>query len=90
MGEYNTDTAEDCDEYNICMPEVISRSITNVMVHENYRKVAKNKHDDIALLRLNSPVIYSDFVSPICLPLLPSQWNKNYTNLAFSASGWGD
>uniref|UniRef100_A0A8C2MPL8 Serine protease 38 n=1 Tax=Cricetulus griseus TaxID=10029 RepID=A0A8C2MPL8_CRIGR len=42
-------------------------------------------HGDVALLQLKSPIVFSDFVLPICLP--PS--NLNLNNLSCWATGWG-
>jgi prostasin len=89
LGEWNLETDNDCDARNTCIPAPVSIKVVKTIVHHNYRSRASNKHDDIALLRLKKPAGFADVVSPICLPLDPSQWNKTYDGLSFTAAGWG-
>ncbi|XP_072268563.1 coagulation factor VII [Pyxicephalus adspersus] len=44
------------------------RKVVEIIIHENYRKVTANYDHDIALLRLNASVNYTDYVVPMCLP----------------------
>lgn len=73
-----------------CSPPVVVKRIVKEVVHPNYNAQAKNKRDDIALLRLASEVELTDFVATICLHLDASQWNQDYTGDDFSAAGWGE
>lgn len=59
--------------------------MSQVIVHPNYNDSLYN--NDIALMKLNSPVNYSDYIRPICLASRSSLFN-NAT--ACWASGWGD
>lgn len=92
LGEWNTETDPDCHDHNqnTCNPPVIINKIVKTIVHPNYRPSAKNKHDNIALLRLEKPVKYSETVAPICLPHDPSLWNQKFTGKHFTAAGWGE
>ncbi|KAH8311007.1 hypothetical protein KR044_003848 [Drosophila immigrans] len=63
------------------------RQVISVTIHEDYTP-ANFTDADIALLRMASPVSFSDFIKPICL------WNENYRlqlpsgHLSYVA-GWG-
>ncbi|XP_045139998.1 transmembrane protease serine 11G-like [Echinops telfairi] len=47
-------------------PSLMRRNVQSIIIHENY---AAHKHeDDIAVVRLASPVIFSDDVHRVCLP----------------------
>lgn len=60
------------------------RSVQRVVTHQDYNP--RTEANDIALIQLNSPVVFSDVVQPACLP---------QTTVAASAfsncyiSGWG-
>ncbi|CAL1533151.1 unnamed protein product, partial [Lymnaea stagnalis] len=43
------------------------RTVEKIVVHEEYDP--RTQHDSIALLRLDSPVVFTEHVKPICLPL---------------------
>ncbi|XP_032874735.1 transmembrane protease serine 9-like [Amblyraja radiata] len=45
----------------------MSRSIRRIMTHPNY-SIPRNFNNDIAVLELSSPLIFNDFIQPICLP----------------------
>jgi Trypsin len=65
----------------------VTNNVTEIISHENYRIPKLGKHYDIALLRLEEKVIFNDFVKPICLPLDPKLWEKDYKGLRFTATG---
>lgn len=44
--------------------------------------------NDVALIKLPSPINYTDVIRPACLPL-KSSINQNLTNTYMVASGWG-
>lgn len=59
------------------------RNVTNILVHENFS--ASTLHNNIALLRLSSPMEYDANVAPVCLP----DWNVNYDSEGCVVTGWG-
>ncbi|XP_058522638.1 transmembrane protease serine 11G-like [Ochotona princeps] len=65
-------------------PPLMRRNVQSIIVHENY---AAHKHeDDIAVVKLSTPVLYSEEVHRVCLPdaafeVLPK--NKVFV------TGWG-
>ena len=72
LGEWNLNTEVDCDdEYlydKFCSDPPIDVKIAEIIPHPQYYSNDKNQFNDIALLRLEREVQYSDFIKPICLP----------------------
>ncbi|XP_055525728.1 CLIP domain-containing serine protease B9-like isoform X2 [Wyeomyia smithii] len=69
LGEYDTTTEIDCieqDNERICADPPLDVPIEEKLPHPEYNETTKL--NDIALLRLNRDIRYSDFVQPICLP----------------------
>lgn len=77
----------DVDDPEFCAPPLVRNQITEKIIHEHYRAASKDQHFDIALLRLESKVEFNEFVKPICLPLDPTMWAKDYTNYTFEVAG---
>ncbi|XP_006800404.1 coagulation factor VII [Neolamprologus brichardi] len=61
--------------------------VAEIIMHENY--VSSTADNDIALLRLASPIIYTQYAVPVCLPT----WNLSTRVLwmirLHTVSGWG-
>ena len=51
--------------------------------HPDYN--SKTKDNDFAIIKLASPVSFSDYVVPACLP----STSANYDDVAAKATGWG-
>jgi len=47
-------------------PDAVYASVSHVILHADYN--ISNYHNDIGLLRLTTPVQYTDSILPICLP----------------------
>lgn len=92
IGDWKLATEIDCSEQDnaFCAPPVIENNIVEAKVHTSYNGSSKNQYFDIALLKLENKVEFNDFVKPICLPLDPPLWTKDYTNHTFVATGWGE
>ena len=75
--------------------KIIERKVIQFEVHPNF---LGNRNNDIAILVLESPLEYNQFVSPICLPTLSKMAKlemmkldrKIETGITLSVSGWGD
>lgn len=92
MGEYNTETLTDCDQDNDCSTnQHVDISVEQAIPHTGFDDSSVNRHNDIALIRLDRYVDYNDFIKPVCMP-----WAVNGgIQRSFSAgtnltvAGWG-
>ncbi|ROT77360.1 putative trypsin-1 [Penaeus vannamei] len=62
---------------------VVSRSVSQIIEHPDYQP--GNEINDIALIKLSSPVQVSDTVLPVCMP--PP--NPTYAGKTATVTGWG-
>ncbi|KAK5647655.1 hypothetical protein RI129_002547 [Pyrocoelia pectoralis] len=85
LGEHNALTEIDCEE-GICAEPVQDFRPTQLIVHKHYDQPAYK--NDIALIRLNRPAIYNDWVQPICIPF-GDQLVKSYEGVTAEVAGWG-
>ena len=65
-------------------PNEVSRSVARIILHPNYDSDSSN--NDIALLRLSSPVKFTDFIRPVCLAASGSVFNNGTDSWV---TGWG-
>ncbi|XP_064110506.1 venom serine protease Bi-VSP-like [Macrobrachium nipponense] len=61
----------------------VERRISSFRLHPNF--VARTFDNDIAVLVLESPVTFNDYIRPICLP--PA--NEAFTGATATVAGWG-
>ncbi|XP_011189235.1 spaetzle-processing enzyme [Zeugodacus cucurbitae] len=91
LGEWNTESEIDCEMYEnddvLCSPGFRDYAIQEKIVHPQYDN--RTQANDIALLRLAQEVEYTNFISPICLPLQADAVQKLYENVAAEVAGWG-
>ena len=65
-------------------PNEVSRDVAQIILHPNYDDDSSD--NDIALLKLSSPVSFTDYVRPVCLAASDSVF-KNGTDSW--VTGWG-
>ncbi|KAI3365683.1 hypothetical protein L3Q82_010761 [Scortum barcoo] len=62
----------------------VSGSVSAIILHPNYDSNTNN--NDIALLRLSSPVTFTDYIRPVCLAASGSVFNNGTDSWV---TGWG-
>ncbi|XP_060632261.2 uncharacterized protein [Anolis sagrei] len=73
----STDLAEILDTAEL-------RSVKKVILHRDYNP--RNEANDVALMELDTPVAFSDYVQPACLPRIT---DEKTTYASCFISGWG-
>uniref|UniRef100_A0A3Q3VL02 Peptidase S1 domain-containing protein n=1 Tax=Mola mola TaxID=94237 RepID=A0A3Q3VL02_MOLML len=63
----------------------VSRSVTQIIIHPDYNSTTFN--NDITLMKLSSPINFTDKIKPICLASSTSQFHKS---TSCWATGWGN
>ena len=77
----DTNHASEQDDKN-----AIDMDINKQIVHPKYDEVSS--YYDVAILE-TSPVTFSKFISPVCLPETPSDNIDKYDNYSVELIGWG-
>ncbi|XP_018342834.1 PREDICTED: serine protease easter-like [Trachymyrmex septentrionalis] len=85
LGEHNILTDPDCEQ-EYCAEPVQDFLPESIIVHKNYNK--PEFKNDIAIIRLNKPVIYNEHVKPICI-MNGELLNKNFVGETAEVAGWG-
>ncbi|XP_074519867.1 LOW QUALITY PROTEIN: chymotrypsin-like protease CTRL-1 [Halichoeres trimaculatus] len=62
----------------------VNRTVSQVIMHPDYNNTLFN--NDVALMKLSSPVNYTDYIRPICLASSGSQFHNS---TSCWATGWG-
>ncbi|XP_060524055.1 phenoloxidase-activating factor 1-like [Cylas formicarius] len=89
LGEWDTNTGRDCingNRFSICNEEPIDVGVESSVAHPNYVDSSADRFHDIALVRLNRQVTFTDFIRPICLPGLNEESSVGEKLIV---SGWG-
>ncbi|EFX79662.1 hypothetical protein DAPPUDRAFT_244720 [Daphnia pulex] len=64
----------------------MTRAVTRAVYHIDYNR--KTQQNDIAILTVDPPIIYSSAISPVCLPAASSAADQ-YTGKNAAIMGWG-
>lgn len=67
-------------------PNAISRTVSRLYIHPDYKNKGKEIQNDIALLRLSSAVTFSDYIRPVCLASAGSTFDDGTKSWV---TGWG-
>ncbi|KAK3909565.1 Serine protease easter [Frankliniella fusca] len=95
LGEWDEDSERDCSLIsgsNVCAPPVVDVRVERVIRHPQYSSDASSPNylkNDVALLRLRSPVTFTEAVKPICLPEQGNVQVKTSTGSKAIVAGWG-
>ena len=65
-------------------PNEVSRTVARIILHPSYDSITSD--NDIALLRLSSPVTFTDYIRPVCLAASDSVFNNGTDSWV---TGWG-
>ncbi|XP_031638129.1 melanization protease 1-like [Contarinia nasturtii] len=88
LGEWNTTSNPDCDDGQ-CADPVQDIRVVERIPHVDYNPDSESQGNDIALLRLERPITYTEWIKPICLPASSEVLNQNYARSKLILSGWG-
>lgn len=85
LGDHDSSTEIDCSDRakKRCAPQPQKHRVTKPMVYTGYDTTTGNHNNDIALIQLQTPAEFTNFVAPICLMHKPSEIDL------FTVSGWG-
>ncbi|XP_041672047.1 transmembrane protease serine 9-like [Cheilinus undulatus] len=65
-------------------PNEVTKDVAAIVLHPNYDSATSD--NDIALLRLSTPVQFTDYIRPVCLAASGSQFNNGTDSWV---TGWG-
>jgi hypothetical protein len=77
LGRYNLSDASD--------PNSVRRKIARMIVHSEFSKTHRQSEGDIGLLIMESPVRFTNYIQPICLPAA----DVNVYNINGVVAGFG-
>ncbi|XP_055597019.1 CLIP domain-containing serine protease B4-like [Uranotaenia lowii] len=86
LGEWDVLSDNDCVD-GLCADPPVDIRVAGHIVHPDY--TAEDYHNDIALIKLERPVQFTDFISPICLPLEENLRSMEEAFKKFTIIGWG-
>ncbi|XP_052333642.1 tryptase-like [Oncorhynchus keta] len=66
-------------------PNEVSRTVAEIIIHPDYNDLTMD--NDIALLRLSSPVNFTNYIRPVCLAASDSVFNNGTDSWV---TGWGN
>ncbi|XP_038568564.1 transmembrane protease serine 9-like [Micropterus salmoides] len=66
-------------------PNQVSRTVSQIIIHPNFN--SRTFDNDICLLKLSSPVIFTTYIQPVCLAATGSTFYKGTLSWV---TGWGD
>lgn len=90
LGEHQLDTDPDCENlYNFqeCADPMVNVPVESIIVHPQYNP--NDQTNNIAIIRLNKSVSYTEWILPICLPKYLEFESQKATNVFMTVSGFG-
>jgi len=92
LGDWDTRTNPDCQQKTnerVCNDPHVDVPIEKIIVHESYNPDSRSQYHDIALLRMQRDVTFTEFIVPICLPTDTGLRSLKYTNKELEVVGFG-
>nr|XP_016927098.2 spaetzle-processing enzyme-like [Drosophila suzukii] len=93
LGEHDTSSNPDCiilmSGKKICAPPHLEIKVELAIKHEHYVAIEGKHYNDIALLRLQFPVRYTEQILPICIFPSDNLSNPSFDNYNLQIAGWG-
>ncbi|XP_050512830.1 CLIP domain-containing serine protease HP8-like [Diabrotica virgifera virgifera] len=86
LSEHDKSKEIDCDNEGFCNEKAVTVGIERLSFHEKYDANDKTSGNDIAIIKLNQTVKYTNFIRPICLPE-PNEESSRNDRLMIA--GWG-
>lgn len=87
LGEWDLEGNPDCNEENVCNDKPLDVALESHVVHEDYD--SKNLHNDVALIKLAKTITFTEYISPVCLPLTEELRSQPEQGKIFTVIGWG-
>ncbi|XP_072032704.1 uncharacterized protein [Amphiura filiformis] len=69
-------------------PNAIERTISRAVNHPGYTDIERDPDNDIAMLKLSTPVKFTEYVRPACLATSQNETDE-YGSTDCSSAGWG-
>ncbi|XP_046679805.1 phenoloxidase-activating factor 3-like [Homalodisca vitripennis] len=92
LGEHALSHVSYCHSHRCASPPVTATA-DRLYVHPEYTKVnpvtGVYSDNDIALIRLEHPITFTDNIRPICLPTAYGQYLQQFAEKTYTAAGWG-
>lgn len=92
LGEWNTETNPDCDNFAVggpvCAPPAVDLAVALKIVHPDFIPFSVGLNNDIAILKLREAVQFNDYVRPICLPRATSS-RSDFSDVPLIVAGFG-
>ncbi|XP_072395725.1 phenoloxidase-activating factor 1-like [Diabrotica undecimpunctata] len=86
LGAHDKTKEITCTEDGYCNEKAVIAVIESLSFHEDYDANNKISSNDIAIIKLNQTVEYTDFIRPICLPDSDKEIKRNDQ---LQMAGWG-
>ncbi|XP_052836121.1 melanization protease 1 [Drosophila gunungcola] len=93
LGEWDASTNPDCttsrNGRRECNDPYVDCPVVERIPHPQYPGNTRDQLNDIALLRLQNEIQFTEFISPVCLPTLASHRDALFLGRKVVVSGWG-
>jgi Trypsin len=92
LGDWDIRQDPDCEDLaneRVCNDPYVEVPVSQIIVHEEYLPDSRQQHHDIALLKLQRDVRFTDFIKPVCMPTETNLRSLDYTGQTLEVVGFG-